>query len=180
MIYCDMDGFLFTYDYNDYKHEDGKLDWNELGAHTFRHKEPDKFARSVIRRVATVMPDDIGILTSVDDKHGVLAKNEQIFDKLLDLQDHYDFINLCNFMSCVSDKRNAIAKIKGMHLSKSDILIDDYNKNLTAWVSAGGTAIKYVNGINSVGRWPGPYIDSTTMSVEDAVSIIMKVWYESC
>lgn len=42
----------------------------------------------------------------------------------------------------------------GVH--KTDYLIDDYNKNLSDWVEAGGTGIKAINPINHVrGTWKG-------------------------
>lgn len=37
----------------------------------------------------------------------------------------------------------------GRDLCAQDVLIDDFNDNLIAWTRAGGTAIKYLNGINS-------------------------------
>ena len=41
-------------------------------------------------------------------------------------------------------------------LTKEDILIDDYTKNLTEWEFAGGTGIKALNGINGKnGVWKG-------------------------
>lgn len=41
-------------------------------------------------------------------------------------------------------------------VKETDLLIDDYNKNLGDWVDAGGTAIKAINPINHVrGTWKG-------------------------
>lgn len=38
----------------------------------------------------------------------------------------------------------------------SDYLIDDYTKNLLDWQEAGGTSIKFLNGINHLkGKWQG-------------------------
>ena len=180
MIYWDCDGVLFKYDYSMYDHIYGEPDWNEVGSHAFLRCEPDPFAQEITKRISAQMPDDQAILTAVDGRHGVNARNEQIFDKMTTIAKYYPWLNLCNFMACESEKRNAIGKIKGMRLTKSDILIDDYKKNLSAWRNAGGTAVKYVNGINSIGDWPGPYIDATFMAEEEAVEILMKIWYESC
>lgn len=45
------------------------------------------------------------------------------------------------------------------NLTKDDILIDDYNKNLYSWEAAGGTGIKFVNRHNDTHKsWPGERI----------------------
>ena len=177
MIYSDMDGYLILYDADMYAHKDGRPDWDTLGAHAFANGKADEFAREVTKRLARLMADDMYILTSICSHGNANIRNEQIFDKMQTIAEEYPFLNLCNFMACESEKRNTIAKLKDMKLKKSDILIDDYKKNLAAWQTAGGTAIKYVNGINSLSDWPGPYIDSTAMSVEEAVNIILHQWY---
>lgn len=175
-----MDGFLIYYDYALYEKKEKGPQWNEVGAHTFRDGTPDPFARAIITRLAQMMADDMYIFTSICGNGDINARNEQIYDKMKVIEKHYPMLSLCNFIACESDKRNALSKIKGMHLSKCDILIDDYKKNLAAWRNAGGTAIKYVNSINSVGDWPGPYIDSTRHTVEEAVKIILDIWHENC
>lgn len=44
-------------------------------------------------------------------------------------------------------------------LTKSDVLLDDYNHNLRKWENAGGKAVKLVNNINHLGKvgrkWAG-------------------------
>ena len=42
------------------------------------------------------------------------------------------------------------SKADFIHPQSYDILIDDYNKNLNEWIAAGGCAIKFLNGINSM------------------------------
>lgn len=180
MIYNDMDGYLILYDYDMYEHHEGRPDWDTLGAHAFADGKADPFAKQVTKRLAAMMVNDMYILTTICSHDNPDIRNEQIFDKMNTIIREYPFLNLCNFITCESDKRNAISKFKGMKLTKSDILIDDYKKNLAAWRNAGGTAIKYINGINSVGDWPGPYIDSTTMTVDQAVNTILKAWYDNC
>ena len=45
-------------------------------------------------------------------------------------------------------------------ISNSDYLLDDYTKNLIDWKVAGGTGIKYLNGINHTkGTWKGLILD---------------------
>ena len=45
-------------------------------------------------------------------------------------------------------KSSFVEDIEHKELSKEDILIDDHSPNLIAWEQAGGTAIKWCNGIN--------------------------------
>ena len=176
MIYWDMDGVLFKYDYNIYA-EDRIPKWNELGAHTFRHLPRDDYAHSIFSEIAKVMPSDQWVLTSVFNLSAAV-KNEQIIDKLLELSEEYSEFDLCNFIACASEKRNVITKIKGFKLTKADILIDDYNNNLFAWLAAGGTAIKYLNGINSKGIWPGPTIGIHS-KVDIDVAKILDIFYKA-
>lgn len=44
-------------------------------------------------------------------------------------------------------------------VKKTDILLDDFNPNLIAWKNAGGTAIKFLNGLNSKESWNGIHAD---------------------
>lgn len=55
-------------------------------------------------------------------------------------------------------KAEAVTKTFGRPLSKSDILVDDYNQNLFYWKKAGGTAVKYINYQNSPDSFNGPSI----------------------
>lgn len=55
------------------------------------------------------------------------------------------------FVPCGDGKAEVIQKSLGRPLNKEDILIDDYSKNLMEWSAAGGTAIKWLNGINGKG-----------------------------
>lgn len=54
------------------------------------------------------------------------------------------------FVPCGIGKPEYIQETLRHTLSEDDILIDDYSKNLIEWVGAGGTAIKWLNGINGI------------------------------
>lgn len=190
MIYLDMDGVLAKYSYAMYS-QDTTPKWDEVGSHVFRNLQRDEFMYLVVEQLAGLIGNNLYTLTSVSDK-SVAVHNEQIIDKMNWLAENYPMINLCNFMSCSTDKRNTITKIKGFKLTSTDILIDDYNPNLYAWREAGGTAIKYINTINSVGLWPGPYIGTVErehvidleygavrIAVTNAVNTIFDVWYKA-
>lgn len=66
----------------------------------------------------------------------------------------------------------------GRKLSKNDILLDDYSKNLNEWIEDGGTGIKIRNPINCVnGNWKGEIIcnqDFTNIIIKKLDSILMQ------
>ena len=51
-------------------------------------------------------------------------------------------------------------------LEKTDVLISDYKNDIYPWIEAGGTAVKYLNGINDPESYPGPKI-TEDMKPED-------------
>lgn len=59
-------------------------------------------------------------------------------------------------------------------LYRTDILIDDYNNNLIEWENAGGTSIKYCNGINSPESWKGLCI-TENMTSEQIVQFLYAI-----
>lgn len=59
-------------------------------------------------------------------------------------------------------------------LSRKDILIDDYNKNLQEWENAGGTAVKYCNGINSSDTWKG-FCITENMTENEIVNFLIAI-----
>lgn len=175
MIYIDMDGVMSLYDYSVY--QDTEHPWDALGAHTFRNSKPDPFMQAYLGELVKLIPDNETVLTNISPRT-VDIKFEQMVDKLWWIKEYYSMMSLCNVIFSESDKRNSIERIRGMKLCKSDILIDDYNKNLYAWLNAGGTAIKYLNCVNSKGMWPGLVIDHSE-SVESAIKYTLANWYGS-
>ena len=78
-------------------------------------------------------------------------------------------IKECIFVPYGANKHDFIEDI-----GPTDFLLDDYTKNLLAWEKAGGTGIKYLNGLNhSKGTWKGYTVkwDSPTLA-EDIMEII--------
>lgn len=74
------------------------------------------------------------------------------------------------FVPCGIGKPEYIQEALRRPLSEDDILIDDYSKNLTEWSAAGGTAIKWLNGINGHG---GTFQGFRIMWIPDLEKIIM-------
>ena len=55
---------------------------------------------------------------------------------------------------------------------EDSILLDDFTANLKQWESAGGTGIKYLNGINGTkGTWQGRAVSSQMLSEEIIAAI---------
>lgn len=65
-------------------------------------------------------------------------------------------------------------------VSESDVLWDDYNKNLDEWQNAGGTAVKCHNNINHKGLigalWQGELVSNCDPAEQIAVKLSDIVW----
>jgi hypothetical protein len=83
-----------------------------------------------------------------------------------------------HFIAVSKSKHSAITQLKGIELSKKDILVDDYNPNLLAWEVAGGTAVKYLNGINSPDSWYGYKLSQSGIGAKKHYSDIGKLMYD--
>ena len=173
MFYFDMDGVLVKYDIGAYVGNEPTF--RKIGRHYFRDLSPEDNMLAAFNKLCVQAPDDVYVLTSVSETQPI--RNEQIFDKLYWLTQHAPKFDIgAHFIAATSSKRTTIADIKGMPITKNDVLIDDYNTNLFKWVSAGGTAIKCLNGINSPDSWPGICIDITRDS-ETILGQLKKIWY---
>lgn len=98
-------------------------------------------------------PDSqIYIVSSISNKNGAIF-NEQFHDKLKWIAEKIPYFPVENFYISVSSKRDICEMVNNRHISFNDILIDDYNRNLSEWTASGGRAIKYCNGINTPDTW---------------------------
>lgn len=85
-------------------------------------------------------------------------------DKLQWIQTYFPIVKSCNalFLNIGTNKAETIKNLLGVPIDENCYLLDDYNKNLHEWKSAGGTSIKLVNEINDKGTngplWIGPRI----------------------
>lgn len=173
MIYFDMDGVLFLYEREAYIHDDkGLARYNTLGGHYFSTVQVDTYAAQLFKRCLSLLGGDVGVLTSVSKDPEL--RIEQVIDKIMSvykLEKSFDIGS--KFIAVSSDKRDYITKIRETTLTSRDVLIDDWNANLYQWAAAGGTAIKYINGINSIGSWVGKYI-SKWDSMDKALNLILS------
>ena len=176
MIYFDMDGVLAQYKYIAYLGENPI--WLRKEEHYFLNIEPYEQVLDTFKKLIKIIPEDVYVYTSV---YGgdIEIRNVQIHDKMMWLEKYipeFDIGAHCIANSTGRDKRDNITAIRGMSLTKRDILIDDYNPNLFRWTMSGGKAIKCLNGINSLETWNGDY---TYVSKEVADSFEDLDWESS-
>jgi len=164
MVVFDLDGVIAKYVPSDYKDADGKENFKFLRKGYFLEREVDPFALGIFRSCVRSMPDETFAITGVSDD--IQHKNRLTIDKLIWTNNKAPEFDIgSKFISTSDSKAKVVELLRGRPLTKRDILIDDYNKNLYSWIAAGGTAIKYINEYNSV--WDGYIIDSREFNKED-------------
>lgn len=170
--YFDMDGVVALYDKSAYTGKNPKfLRKNE---HYFLNLEPDRKMLEVIDNLyqkSRYTGNHIYLLTSISMNGAIF--NEHFHDKILWASKWLPYLSIESILISVTSKRNAVEYIKDHKLSQNDILIDDYNKNLKEWNEAGGTAVKYLNGINSAKSYSLTKIKHT-----DDVATILDTFYD--
>lgn len=151
-FWIDMDGVLAVYDLAGYLGNNPA--YLDVNAHYYRKREPDERAIQMAKLLNEAFPENVFVLTSVSGMG--LAYIRQVEDKADWLTEYCPFLDLSRqFVPTASGKRdivNAIYRPADLRFTRGDVLIDDYNKNLDAWNEAGGTAVKYCNGINTPNR----------------------------
>lgn len=139
-IFVDMDGTLAK--------------WNDVATEVLYEKgyyanlEPNY---NLLKELKKLIKDgeDVYILSSFlpDSNYALTEKKEWLNKYLPEISENKRIFVRYN------DNKNEY--ISG-GISNSDYLIDDYTKNLIAWKNAGGTGIKYLNGINHTNKtWDG-------------------------
>lgn len=168
-IFVDMDGTLVTYNRHDMMTER----FNIPNLHYFRDLPPDTRMVAAARYLVRTKKYPLSILTTImADKR---MHKEHIKDKSAWAKDHLPELDLkTGFIPVSIPKPEAIQKRYNRKLTPLDILIDDYNYNLVAWEKAGGTAIKYGNGINDTTSFDGLSIKETD-SVSDILLFLDKL-----
>lgn len=155
-LWFDKDGVLAQYDYGIYEAEDGApAPWLIRNTHVFRTIEPYENMCEAFRMLYAENCEkplkqrscNIKVLTGVS---AGITLSEHVLDgymwckKTLGLKER-------DFYACALSKESVPVELRSK-LTPMDILLDDYNPNLVKWKNAGGTAIKVLNGINSINR----------------------------
>lgn len=172
----DQDGVLGVYERHAYKGETPL--YMKKGEHYFSSICGDNRALKANELLHQRMDstDNSYVLTTVSPLGDMFT--EQVGDKKKWLRVRAPWIDVdTHFFPAVSDKRDMASMLTAStarKLSKNDILIDDYNKNLQLWEEAGGTAIKYLNGVNSGESWSGLKI-TEEMTAEEIVDMLLSL-----
>lgn len=176
-IYADMDGFLVKYNYSGYIGENPL--YLQKGMHYFRDLEPDEKAITVLKLLSEQKEHEIKILTQVSNQG--LIYMEHVIDKMEWLKKYAPFIDVeTQFIPVVSDKQEILSMLLDPNrplFTLQHVLIDDWNPNLNGWHNAGGTALKYCNGLNSPNAinpkitYPGINL-TQNMTAEEIVTLI--------
>lgn len=185
-IYFDMDGVLALYERHAYPPE-SQL-YCTLGKHYYRSVKPDKkmirvfialikidTLRDFNENVSKIDKIRMHILSSLTNRGDVYL--EQMNDKKDWCRKHIDASPTKNYnMHFAGSNKRYIGEAlsDNRKLSRKDILIDDYNKNLQEWENAGGTAVKYCNGINSPDTWKG-FCITENMTEDEIVNFLIAI-----
>lgn len=174
MISFDMDGVLCFYDRAGYDFSD-PTGPAYLKPGYFLNRIPDTTAVELLRRCLAVCPNGTYIITSVPKDSN---RNRIILDKLNWIDQHIPEFDIgAHFIATTSNKMSFIEWLRGSSITRKDILIDDYNTNLYGWTARGGTAIKYINGINDPLSYVGEhfkYGDNSRQMFEQLMRIVKE------
>lgn len=152
-VYFDMDGVLAKWDPNAKTEDTYKKDY-------FLYCEEEK----VVTEVINILKEKytVKILSHAYGKNAIDAKN-----KWLDKIGLTDIDRI--FVPYGNKKSNYINK------DETNVIIDDYTKNLNDWQKDGNIAIKFRNRINGTkGTWTGPSV-KYDMSVKEIVDKIENI-----
>ncbi len=170
-IYFDMDGVLVKYDRNAYLSKQSPF--YQKGVHYFRDLEADSLMLNLYLVLQRQNRHHLYIVTSITNDAKLCL--EHCKDKITWLQNHQIATKRNqHLLFAASPKRNCVEDFQHRHLTPQDVLIDDYNPNLEAWQEAGGTAIKYCNGLNNPDSYAGPHINHTD-TIENTLQYLLAL-----
>ena len=156
MIFTDMDGVVAVYDRNGFiEDKDGNMPFMEPGIHYFESRDPDT---RIIDAYELISRDhQFFVLSNIVDDPTVSEEHES--DKKKWVKKHMPFVDTDDQLLVIKEpKYKAAERLLNRKLEITDVLISDFKNDIIPWVEAGGTAIKYLNGINDPNSYGGPQI----------------------
>ncbi|HOO79024.1 MAG TPA: hypothetical protein PLQ04_01415 [Lachnospiraceae bacterium] len=153
-IFFDMDGVLVKYVPEHYKGEDPI--YFHKGIHFFRKLQEDMTACSLFTALRN-SGYTCYVLSRVSEPDGCVE--EHTADKRIWLENHFPDLTDDYIILSTKSKHEAL-KDRGLAIDKCSILIDDFNRNLNEWQTAGGVSVKYINGVNSADSFEGIHLSA--------------------
>lgn len=148
-IYFDMDGTL--------------AEWKEVAAFSelltkgyFRCLKPTEVAGYANSLASRESIDTYSCSAYIAESHALLEKNEWLNRCVPNIDSSHRI-----FIPYGVEKAKFVMDVLQRPLTKNDVLVDDHTPNLIAWSNAGGTAVKWLNGMNGLGgRFKGYRVSS--------------------
>lgn len=164
-FWFDMDGVIVRYERWAYR---GKMIALQNGSNYYKSAPIDRYAVDLLRELNDKCQERVHILT------GVPAVQEIVVSKIFWLSKNCPFIDIDTQFHAVVGSKDEYVLGKQGSISTNDILIDDFNANLLSWSDRGGTAVKYLNGVNSVNSYEG-YSIKRGADLENVIGMLLDV-----
>lgn len=168
-IWSDEDGVIAIYEPHAYSIPHGK---NSLfltpDVHYFMSLRADTRITKAYETLQTKHKLPICVLTNLTEQYPLWEEHKA--DKIKWTKNAMPFLDMETQFHAIHTPKYKFAEDKLKRpLCKTDILISDYNHDLIPWEEAGGTAVKYLNGINSEDSFSGAkiYPDWTSEQISD-------------
>ena len=167
MLFSDVDGVIAVYTPEDYIPEDDGIMPFLKKPHYFLYRKENKNIIETYRILNRHLP--VHIMTNIPASDGTFEEDKKIW-----LSEKLPFIPESRIHIIKIPKHVRAKHIIGMPLTKEDILISDFNGDLFPWRQAGGSGIKYLNGINSASSWSG-YAITQEYDPEKQADTVLKI-----
>lgn len=175
-VFMDMDGVLAHYVPRDYQEIDGQPPrFMKLNSHYFIKRSLDMSARFLAYGLLDEPTIDIYVCSHIVENPDTPLGHEHLSDKDCWLWQHLSRLMVIHDPIIGTESKVAMCEdTLGRDLGPTDVLIDDYNANLDDWKKAGGTSVKWLNGLNSHGTGGHMSLDKHRQSVDDMITSMIR------
>lgn len=171
-VFLDMDGVLAAWRREDYVGDDPV--YLRLDGHHFANLPASLPAILLAREISGERSCSLCIASNIKEHPETAIGREHLYDKMLWLSKNLPGLDVERVVIAETPKQIAVSAEMGRALGPNDVLVDDFNDNLVAWRTAGGCAVKWLNGDNDPDSYDGHSIDPMTMTPSEMVTEIMR------
>lgn len=171
-VFLDMDGVLAAWRREDYAGDDPA--YLRLDGHHFANLPASLPAILLAREISGERSCSLCIASGIKENTETDIGREHFYDKMLWLSKNLPGLDIEHIVIAETPKQIAVSAEIGRALGPNDVLVDDYNDNLVAWRTAGGCAVKWLNGKNDPDSYDGYSIDPRTMTPTEMLTQIMR------